>query len=269
MIEKYLNTDKSFVDNFNLITEIGCELSNMFDGLITDDIRKQKATHYLAKAINTNFSILRLLDIDSNKSFSFVDSSSIYSLLRNQLEICNIYWYLLCENYEGEYFKLKLDLLEYHDSIACQIIYNPLLPTEENKHYFKEKEKQYRLNIESNTKFLELNNDVKKQIIKGNKSTLLTQFEIVERRKFNLEVFKAYYKLFSTHTHSSPTSIKNIVTNKISEDSDFIEFIFLDMSLGYINSFISNLILSVGEIWNIDFRNLDSEKMLKFYANQL
>ena len=110
---------------------------------------------------------------------------------------------------------------------------------------------------------------MKKQIIKGNKSTLLTQFEIVERRKFNLEVFKAYYKLFSTHTHSSPTSIKNIVTNKISEDSDFIEFIFLDMSLGYINSFISNLILSVGEIWNIDFRNLDSEKMLKFYANQL
>jgi hypothetical protein len=56
MINEYLNTDKSYIDDFRLITDIGCELSNIFDGVITNDIRKQKSTYYLAKAINTNFS---------------------------------------------------------------------------------------------------------------------------------------------------------------------------------------------------------------------
>jgi hypothetical protein len=84
-----------------------------------------------------------------------------------------------------------------------------------------------------------------------------------------LENFKAFYKLFSTHTHSSPTAIKNIVANRIYEEGDFIEYIFLDIAFGYVNSYISYLILSVGKLWDIEFNNQESKKLLEHYFKQL
>lgn len=133
----------TLIDDFDNLTRIGASISYMFDGVIEKDQRKTKSTYYLAKVLNTNMTILSII----NGSFNGIegvsnslDLSSIYSLLRNQLEVCNIYWYLVDDYLDNENFDLKLSIFEYHDTISSQIIYNSLFFSEENQNYFKEKE---------------------------------------------------------------------------------------------------------------------------------
>lgn len=266
-----MSGESTTIEDFVLISEIGQELSNFFKGIQTKNIRKAKSAHYLAKALNTNFSILSL--IPGAKPYScdklvYQDNSSIYSLLRNQLEICNIYWYLIDEEYDENLFDLKLNLLEYHDTISCQKIYNTLFKSEDNEEYYHERATSQLLNVESNSKFSALNNNQKQQIKKGNVSTLSTQFEIAEKRCINVNQFKAFYKLFSTHTHSSPTAIKNIVVSTFESSLKF-ENIFFELSLIYALSFIAEMILSVGKLWEINFRKIDSEQLLIYYSKQM
>lgn len=125
---------------FERLTSIGASISYKFDGIFEENQRKTKSTHYLAKVLNTNMTILSLLNGITNYSDS-LDLSAIYSLLRNQLETCNVYWYLI-DYSTNEYLDLKLTILEYHDILSSQIIYNSLLYTEENEKYFKEKEEK-------------------------------------------------------------------------------------------------------------------------------
>lgn len=47
--------------NFDLITEIGYDLSQHFDGVDTDDRRKKVSTYYLAKVIPECISMLKIM----------------------------------------------------------------------------------------------------------------------------------------------------------------------------------------------------------------
>ena len=256
-----MNKKSTVIDDFILITEIGQELSNSFSGITTPDIRKAKSTHYLAKMLNANFTILSLIHRTpySSKSLSYQDNSSIYSLLRNQVEICNIYWYLIDDEYEESLFKLKLSLLEYHDSVSCEKVYNTLFHTKEIEEYYNERKNKHLLDIESSPIFLTLAKSQREQIKKGNISSLYTQFDITQKRCINMDLFKAFYKLFSTHTHSSPTAIKNLVFSHRESSSLEFDGMFFSLSLLYTLSFIAEMILSVGNLWEVKFQKHESE----------
>lgn len=255
---------------FEKLTLIGASISYKFDGVFEEDQRKTKSTHYLAKVLNTNMTILSLLNGGFNGIENYSDSldlSAIYSLLRNQLETCNVYWYLIDDYSTNEYLDLKLTILEYHDTLSSQIIYNSLFYTEENEKYFKEKEEKQLIEIKNNPNFELLDNNTKKQILNGNKSTINTQFEIITKREIDLKIFKAYYKIFSTHIHSSPTAIKNLTSSKINKDYEEFEIMFI--SLNYISLFIADMILSIVKLWKLNDLNEDDEQLLKFLRNQL
>lgn len=262
----------SLLDDFDNLTRIGVSISYRFGGLIEKDERKAKSTYYLAKVLNTNMTILSLINGNFNRIEGVSDSldlSSVFSLLRNQLEICNIYWYLIDDYLDNENFDLKLSIFEYHDTISSQIIYNSLFFTEENEKYFKEKELLQLEDIQSNSYFSLLDNNTKKQIINGNKSTIETQFEIIQKRNIDLKKFKAYYKIFSSHIHSSPTAIKNLTSYKINKFSEEFEIIFMLISLNYVSLFISSMILSVNQLWKLNVLNRKDKQFLETLSNQL
>ncbi|MFP3833080.1 hypothetical protein [Chryseobacterium sp. SIMBA_028] len=257
---------------FERLTTIGASISYKFDGLFEKDERKTKSTYYLAKVLNTNMTIINLINGGLNGIENYSDSldlSATYSLLRNQLETCNVYWYLIDDYSTNEYMDLKLTVLEYHDTLSSQIIYNSLLYTEENEKYFKEKEEKQLIEIKNNPNFELLDNNTKKQIINGNKSTIDTQFEIITKRHIDLKIFKAYYKIFSTHIHSSPTAIKNLASSKINKDHGEFEIMFMFISLNYISLFIADMVLSIVKLWNLNDLNEEDEQFLKFLRNQL
>lgn len=253
---------------FEKLTTIGAFISYKFDGIFEKDHRKAKSTYYLAKVLNTNMTILSLINGAENYSDS-IDISTVYSLLRNQLETCNIYWYLIDDYSTNKNLDLKLAIFEYHDTLSSQVIYNSLFFTEENERYFKEKEEKQLIEIENNPYFELLNNNVKKQIINGNRSTIYTQFEIINKRDIDLKIFKAYYKIFSTYIHSSPTAIKNLTFFKINKDNEEFEMIFMIISLNYVSLFIADMILSIVNLWNLNDLNDDDKQFLKFLKNQL
>lgn len=218
----------SIVEDFQLISEIGYELSMSFNNVKVGCIRRAKSTHYLAKTINANFAILSLITGNkySNKKLPNQDNSSIYSLLRNQIEICNIYWYLIEDEFNSDLFQLKLDIMEYHDTLSSKKVYGNLFQSNDIQNYYSEKEDIQLQQIQSNSIYLTFDKNLQQQIIKGNKSTLSTQFEITQKRNINIQQFKAFYKLLSTYIHSSPTALKNIVANK-AQEMDELKMLFL------------------------------------------
>lgn len=259
-------------EDFDNLTRIGAFISYRFDGVFEKNQRKTKSTYYLAKVLNTNMTILNLINESYNGIIEVNDSldiSSIYSLLRNQIETCNIYWYFIDDYSSQEEFNFKLLIYEYHDTVSSQIIYNTLFFTKENEEYFNNKETKQLAEINCNPYFELLNKNIKNQIIKGNKSTILTQFEIIQKRKLDQKKFKAFYKIFSTHTHSSPTAMKNLASSKINNISEDFEIMFMLISLHYISQFVANMILSVIELWELDDINIDDKIFLDNLSNQL
>lgn len=260
------------IEDFDRLTRIGASISYRFDGLVEKDLRKTKSTHYLAKILNTNFSILNLINGNFNGNANYtqsLDPSTIYSLLRNQLETCNIYWYLIDDYSTSQNLDLKLNIFEYHDTLSSQIIYNSLFYTDENENYLKEKEQKQLLEIKNNPDFDLLDNNAKKQIINGNKSTILSQFEITDKRNVDLKTFKAYYKIFSTYIHSSPTAMKNLISSKIHNESEEFEMMFMFISLNYTSIFIADIIYSIINLWNINDIDDNDINFIKFFRNQL
>jgi hypothetical protein len=267
-----INDKATPLEDFDNLTRIGASISYKFDGIFEKDQRKTKSTYYLAKVLNTNMTILSLISGSFNGIEGVSDSldfSSIYSLLRNQLETCNIYWYLIDDYSSEENFVLKLSIFEYHDTISSQIIYNSLFFTEENAEYFKKKEIKQLAEIENSMSFNLLDKNTKKQIINGNKSTIITQFEIIQKRGIASDYFKAYYKIFSTHIHSSPTAIKNLTASKTEKTSEEFEILFMFISLNYVSQFIANMILSVNDLWNLNDLSINDDQFLRDLSNQL
>lgn len=269
-----MKPDENFTpfEDFDNLTGIGASISYKFAGVFEKDRRKTKSTYYLAKALNTNISVLKLISDSFNDESDVpnsLDISSIYSLLRNLLEICNIYWYFIDDYSNKENFDLKLSIYEYHDTLSSKIIYNTLFYSIENELHFNKKEFEQLSKIQNNVYYKSLDKNIKNQIIKGNKSMIWTQFEIAEKRGIDIAKFKAYYKIFSAHTHSSPTAMKNLTSLKTNNNSENFEIKFMFLSLNYISKFISNMILSIIELWKLTDINLEDLEFLKKLNKEL
>lgn len=259
---------KTVLDDFIVLTEIGCDLSQHFGGLYVQDERKTRSTHYLAKIIDNCFSILKLIPENkySTENEKYLDVSSVLSLSRNLIETSNIFWYLIGEKNSELEFELRTDILKYHDYISMEIIFNQLLFENESANYLNEKKNEYKIKIENNPNFQLLDKNSKNLIVNGKKSTILTQFEIAEKRGINLQDFKAYYKLMSVHTHSSPTAITNLVYTQGVDQQSNIDSIILSLVINYNSYFLATLIKTVTELWEMRFAKSASKKLVEKYA---
>lgn len=98
------------------------------------------------------------------------------------------------------------------------------------------------------------------------KSTLLTQFEIAEKRGIDINDFKAYYKLMSVHTHSSPTAITNLVYTQGIDQNSNIDNIILSLIISYNSYFLADMIKTITELWDMKFAKVKSKQLVEKYS---
>lgn len=146
-----MKEQQSVISDFELLTEIGCDLSQHFGGTFVDDQIKTKSTHLLAKAIDNSFSILKLIPESkySEEKGNHLDISSIFSLCRNLIELSNIFWYLIDDKIEYYEFEFRTDILKYHEYLSTDLIFNRLFYDEENVEYLEGKILEFKEKIEN------------------------------------------------------------------------------------------------------------------------
>ena len=176
-----VNNMMSEIDNvlqdFELLTEIAYDLSQKFDGVETQDIRKKKSTYFLAKVVPGCISLLKIIPKSSfslNKD-AHLDFSSISTLSRNLIEAANLHWYYCIDHIDEEEINFRFLLYDYHDTTTLYRITENLKFSPEDIEYLGNQRSELRERLEKNSYFISLDKTEKKQIIKGRKSTLLTQ----------------------------------------------------------------------------------------------
>ncbi len=251
-------------EKFELLTEIATDLSIQFHGLNTDCRRKRISTYYLVKLVHTCWSLNKLLP--SSKE-DFLDFPSIATVCRNIIELTNLCWYYCIENLSESESEFRFLLYDFHDLTALNAIYNKLSFELDEPQKLDQEKEDLKSVIIKHQQFNILNEAEKKQVIKGRKATLLNHFQIIEKRDININYFHGFYKLMSTHTHSTATSI-NLVLNTRLNTSEMDEA-FLELTVNYTSGFIAEMILEIGSIWDIDFAKNESKEFIEFYASQL
>jgi hypothetical protein len=256
--------------DFQTLNEIGFHLSQKFNGLTVDSLIKTKSTHLLAKIIDNCFTLLKLIPESNLDKFKdgYLDFHSTLSLIRNIIEQANNHWYLIVDQTSKEESDLKFLLFDYHDTLSLELIRKNLFLDEGTDEFLNEQKTVLQTAIETNTAFKLLDRNKQKMILKGKKSSLLTQFEIAEKRGINLEEFKSYYKLMSTSTHSSPTSLKILAFENINDSKKPNELTegLLFMSLNYCCFFLADLIKSTSDLWGFEISNKEAKEIIEKYS---
>lgn len=251
-------------DDFNLLTEIATDLSLQFDGIDTDCRRKKISTYYLAKLVQTCWSLDKLLPESEE---DFLDFPSIAAVCRNIIELTNLCWYYCIEDVSGLETEFRFLLYDYHDTTSLNAILKKLSFEIDDPEKLTKEKHDLKNVIISHPIFLALSDEEKKQIKKGRRATLLNQFQIVDKRGINPDFFHGLYKLMSTHIHSTATSM-NLVVNSRQRSSE-MDKAFLGLTIHYTSSFIAGMVLEIGSMWSIEFAKAESKRFIEFYVEQL
>ena len=234
---------KELKENFEFLTEIATDLSMQFDGVDTECRKKKTSTYYLAKLVHSCWSVNKLLPESDEDFFDF---PSIAAICRNIIELTNLCWYYCIDDNEESESEFRFLLYDLHDSSALNSIFENLgFELDDLDKLEQEKDALKKLIIE-HPKFQTLTAEDKKQVKKGRKSTLQNQFQIVESRCINSNEFHGLYKLLSTHTHSTATSIKFLTNSRL--NSSELDKAFLGLTINYTSSFIAEMVKSIGPV---------------------
>ena len=250
--------------NFELLTEITTDLSMQFDGVDTDCRKKKTSTYYLAKLAHSCWSLNKLLPKSDDDFFDF---PSIAAICRNIIELTNLCWYYCIDDTDLLESEFRFLLYDFHDSTALNSIFENLGFDMDDNDKLHEEKLDYKKLIIEHPRYQKLTAEEKKQVKKGRKSTLQNQFQIVESRRINSNEFHGIYKLLSTHTHSTATSI-NFLTHSRLHSTD-MNIAFLGLTIDYTSSFIADMVKSIGEIWHIEFAKSDSKEFIDHFVEQL
>lgn len=266
-----LKKDNPFISDFEKLTEIGIDLSRQFEGVIAPTPRLGYSTRTLARIIDNCVSIQKLIpgSIFSNEEDDFFDFLSFASLCRDLIEACNYSWYLSIERISLKERKLRIEINDYHDSHELMQMTKLLRLDKTDFEFLQDNLDKSKKIIEIDPIFQSLDKQKRSLILKGKQGMLLTQFEIAERRKLNIDKFRGIYKLLSNQTHSSSNSIKMLVYARLHDKENVLHTALAVIITEYCNRFLASVILNTGTIWKIKFARTESEELVKSYAKKL
>lgn len=258
---------KNLVSNFELITEIGYDLSQKFDGVDTNNRRKKVSTYYLAKIVPECMSLLKILPWSQLSKDDIFDFSSFCSLSRNIIEGSNLHWYYCIDEVGEAEVDFRFMLYDYHDNTTIYKLGEFLGDTPEELSGIEAKRKNIRVRLEANPIFGALGDEARRQIIKGRKCSHLSQAEIAIRRGLDVDFFNGVYKLLSSNVHSTPSAIRSIVHARRSGRE--LEEAYTGLLLTYVPSFVAHMINAIGKMWGLEFAINGSEEIVRNYSGLL
>jgi hypothetical protein len=259
---------EELIGDFNLLTEIAYDLSQQFDGVTTDCKRRRLSTYFLAKTVPGCMSLLKILPTESQiyNEEIYLDFSSISSLSRNLIEATNLHWYYCVDEVNEGEIDFRFLLYDYHDSVTLLKIFQSLEFTLEDIEQLESERDILKEGLKKHPHFTSLENDMKRNVVKGRKSSILSQVEIAEKRGLNVGEFNGIYKLLSNHVHTTPSSIKSVVYSRAHTKE--MDLTFTGLILTYVASLLANMILTIGEMWGIEFAKVESRDIVLRYSDE-
>lgn len=259
---------QELIDSFDFITEIAYDLSQQFDGVQTEDRKREISTYYLAKVVPECISLLRVIPGSRfTAPEELFDFSSFCSISRSLIEAANLHWYYCIESTDTETSNFRFYLYDFHDLKSTIQICNFFGGEETGLDPLQERYNELKNIIKDSQIFKNLLPEVQRQILKGRKCSDINQPEIANNRRLNVDMFNSIYKILSTNAHSTPSAISAIVHSR-THGKELHEKL-AGLILSYVASFIADMVRTIGEIWCLEFAKHESAEIIRFYSEDL
>ncbi len=132
------------------------------------------------------------------------DFGAVASLARNLLECALYFSYLAIEPISDEEWEARLKVMQLHDCKERQRMFRALDPNDRQLQAFEEQADKLIAILEKNRHFASLPESLRKSLLKGERSSILTQDEIYAKVGGLSPHFRGLYRFFSSHAHSFP-----------------------------------------------------------------
>jgi len=134
------------------------------------------------------------------------DFGSIASLARNLYECALHFFYLAVEPVSDPEWFVRLKVIQLHDCMERLRLFRAFDPNDEQLAGFEAQADELKGLLQNNTYFSQLSEASKKTFLKGERSSILSQDEILQRMGKLDPRMRGYYRFFSSHAHSFPLS---------------------------------------------------------------
>jgi hypothetical protein len=130
------------------------------------------------------------------------DFSAVACLTRSLLE-CGLYFsYIAIEPISDEEWKARLKVMQLHDCKERERMFRALDSSDAHLQGFEEQANELRAILQANPFFVSLSEPLRKSLLKGERSSILTQDEIYNRIGGLPANFRGLYRFYSSHAHS-------------------------------------------------------------------
>jgi len=192
------------VANFETLTLAACRISH-HSGDRRADGKAWWATVLFTRLCTIAVSILKITPHSSyfDRNLDNWDFGSVAALVRNVLECYFTFFYLSVEEVPDEEWKARITIMHLRDNISRLDLFRALDPNVDSSGYDKHTADLHS-RLASNTFFMSLPEKQRLHFLKGQSALMLSQDEILLRMKEDVPNFRAMYRLFSAHVHSTP-----------------------------------------------------------------
>lgn len=132
------------------------------------------------------------------------DFGSIASLARNLFECALQFFYLAIEPVSEEEWLARLKVMQLHDCMERLRMFRAFDPNDTQLKAFEEQANELKTILEKNPYFANLPEKVRQNLLKAERSSILTQDEILQRMGQAHQKTRGYYRFLSSHAHSFP-----------------------------------------------------------------
>ncbi len=162
-----------------------------------------------------------------NEDGTHWDFSSIASIARNIFEVSLTFFYLAVEEISNEEWMARLKVMQNHDCLSRLKLFREFDPKDPKLKGFKIQSEELKSSLLKNKYFLSLPEKQRKSFLKGERSWLLTQDEILERMGEKDKNIRGFYRFLSSHVHSFPLAFYKMAENDLGRGVDS------DVEVGY------------------------------------
>lgn len=167
--------------------------------------------HYWASVLFTRLSAwgLSILQLLPRSRFSTIflqnwDCSPITSLARNFSECFIAYFYLAIEETSEEEWQCRWNIFNLHDCLRRKKMFEHLKTPSDELNGFAEQANEIKQKLKNNTFFSRIPKEKQSRYLKAKDLYMDSQDAIMNRAGINSDVFRAFYILWSCHTHTFP-----------------------------------------------------------------
>lgn len=157
------------------------------------------------KLCTTSVSILWLCPGSQlNEDGTHWDFASVATLTRNLFECAVQFFYFCIEPIGDEEWEARLKVMQLHDCTERSRMFEAYDPSDPQLTGFAQQAEELRDILQKNTYFRSLPAKLQKILLKGERSSILTQDEILTKMGKSITTIRGYYRFLSSQSHPFP-----------------------------------------------------------------